>query len=117
MKCPKCGRAPVSVLEHVLMLGLSNELECRSCGARLVRGALLRRISWIAVLVGVVLGGGCIVLAMLVRWPLDTLLPAALAAAVIACAPLEYIGWKYGRYELPGPDKPAPDQADPPSEG
>lgn len=111
MNCPKCGRPPVSVVEHVLMLGLSNELACRSCGARLVRGALLRRISWIAVLIGVVLGGGCIALAMLVRWPLGTLLPAALAAAVVACAPLEYIGWEYGRYELPEPDKPGPDQA------
>lgn len=99
MKCPKCGKQPLSLARFVLGLN-SNKIKCRNCNSKLKANHLLIILYYTGLLSGSFLGIFFYIMLEVLNWDLYIALSITLGYFVLVGVPLEMFAWKKGGYNL-----------------
>lgn len=99
MICPNCDQPPISPIKFFFTFNQS-KIKCRSCGVMLKGDRLLRSMFYGALIFGLILGLSVAILGDIYNWGFIKSLMIAFVVISIFGIPAEFIGWKYGRYEV-----------------
>jgi ribosomal protein S27E len=104
VRCPRCGKPPVSGLKAVFSLGFKTA-DCQNCGAHLTANGVILAANYLAALVGVTVGAGGSMLVDVCEWPVGRAVLTGVSVFALYCLVAHVVQTFFGAYHTsePGP--------------